>query len=87
VGGAAQFTDPTTGDPAFVLQPTRGRFVAFDASCPHQGCPVDFTGSGFRCPCHGATFDGTGAVTRGPARQPLSPIRVTKGADGNLYAG
>src|SRR5262249_37473624 len=52
VGGAASFTDPRTGDPAYVAQPAPGRFVAFDASCTHQGCPVEFAGSEFQCPCH-----------------------------------
>ena len=35
VGGAASFTDPATGQPAFVVQPTAGNFVAFSAICTH----------------------------------------------------
>ena len=86
VGGAASFTDPATGDPAFVVQPAAGRFVAFDATCTHQGCPVQFSGSTFQCPCHGAEFDATtGAVLRGPAGSPLRKIDIAaKG--GTLYA-
>jgi thiosulfate dehydrogenase [quinone] large subunit len=86
VGGAASFTDPASGDPAFVVQPTPGRFLAFDGLCTHQGCPVEYAGAIFQCPCHGAQFDSkTGAVIQGPARLPLAPIRIQKGGDGNLY--
>ncbi len=88
VGGAASYTDPGSGDPAFVVQPKAGTFVSFDATCTHQGCPVEFAGSVFQCPCHGAEFDShTGAVVRGPATQPLSPITVREGPDGQLYVG
>jgi len=86
VGGAASFADPTTGDPAFVVQPSSGRFVAFDGACTHQGCPVQFAGTQFECPCHGAVFDSsTGAVIRGPARRPLRQIPIQEGSDGELY--
>jgi thiosulfate dehydrogenase (quinone) large subunit len=86
VGGAASFTDPSSGDPAFVLQPTAGRFVAFDASCTHQGCPVQYAGGRFQCPCHGAQFDGaTGEVLQGPANSPLRKIGLTV-SGGTLYA-
>ena len=86
VGGAASFSDPTTGDPAYVVQPSRGRFLAFDAICPHQGCTVQFTGSQFQCPCHGAVFDATnGSVLQGPAQRPLAAISIHVGPDGQLY--
>ncbi|HVM64049.1 MAG TPA: Rieske 2Fe-2S domain-containing protein [Acidimicrobiales bacterium] len=86
VGGAASFTDPRTGDPAYALQPVRGRFVAFDATCTHNGCPVQYAGSEFQCPCHGAAFDtSTGAVVQGPARRPLRAIPIQAGPDGQLY--
>jgi len=86
VGGAASFTDPSSGDPAFVVQPTAGRYIAFDASCTHQGCPVQFSGSSFQCPCHGARFDSTtGEVLQGPATSPLRKIGITA-SGGTLYA-
>jgi thiosulfate dehydrogenase [quinone] large subunit len=87
VGGAAQFQDPTTGDPAYAVQPTRGSFVAFDAVCPHAGCTVGVQSGQFVCPCHGSTFNlRTGAVENGPATTGLTPIRVQVGPDGQLYA-
>jgi thiosulfate dehydrogenase (quinone) large subunit len=80
VGGGKQITDPQTDDPAWVLQLTPGAFTAYDAVCPHQGCPVTFVSpsDGFRCPCHGSTFAANGSLTNGPATRGLSaiPVRV-----------
>jgi thiosulfate dehydrogenase (quinone) large subunit len=89
VAGAATFTDPATGDPAIVLQPRAGTFLAFDAVCPHAGCTVEYDkGNGiFVCPCHGSQFNGsTGAVESGPASTGLGKITIAKGSDGQLYA-
>ncbi len=82
VGGAAQFTDPANGQPAFVVQPAQGTFKAFSAVCTHAGCQVEFQQGQFFCPCHASSFDGsTGAVLSGPAPSPLPsiPIHVTGG--------
>jgi thiosulfate dehydrogenase [quinone] large subunit len=82
VGGAASFTDPADGQPAYVVQPTQGTFKAFSAVCTHAGCTVEFQQGSFFCPCHASTFDGTtGAVLSGPASAPLPaiPIHVTGG--------
>ncbi|HTT87326.1 MAG TPA: Rieske 2Fe-2S domain-containing protein [Acidimicrobiales bacterium] len=89
VGGSAQFTDPRTGDPAVVVQPRSGQFVAFDAVCPHEGCTVAYFPSDelFICPCHGSRFNGaTGALVKGPATHGLTPIAIAEGPDGKLYA-
>ena len=87
VGGAAQFTDPATGGPGLVLQPTADTFVAFSAICPHAGCTVAFARSSdiIACPCHGSEFNArTGAVEHGPATRGLTHIPVTA-AGGELY--
>lgn len=89
VGGAASFTDPRTGDPSIVIQAKAGKFVAFDAVCPHAGCTVgyDQSASVIVCPCHGSQFNAaTGAVENGPAASGLAPITIAKGSDGQLYA-
>lgn len=75
VGSSFSFTTPD-GRAAYLLHPTATRFVAYDATCTHQGCPVAFVGPGFRCPCHGATYDDAGQVTGGPAPAPLTEIPV-----------
>ena len=89
LAGAASFTDPATGDPAVVVQPRAGVFLAFDAVCPHAGCTVEYDQRNaiFVCPCHGSQFNGsTGAVETGPASQGLGKIAIAKGSDGQLYA-
>ncbi|MDQ2750893.1 MAG: Rieske (2Fe-2S) protein, partial [Actinomycetota bacterium] len=55
-----------------------GQFRALDATCPHQGCAVDFVSAseGFVCPCHQSRFSAAGKVLTGPASSDLSPIAV-----------
>jgi thiosulfate dehydrogenase [quinone] large subunit len=89
VGGSASFTDPRTGDPSIVIQATAGKFLAFDAVCPHAGCTVAYDQSAavIACPCHGSQFNAaTGAVEVGPATTGLKPIPVAEGSNGQLYA-
>ncbi len=88
VGGSASFTDPSSGDPAIVIQQTAGQFVAFDAVCPHAGCTVAYQASAkiIACPCHGSEFNPrTGAVETGPAPIGLTSIKITEGPNGDLY--
>lgn len=88
VGGAASFTDPGTGNPSLVVQPSAGDFLAFDAVCPHAGCTVQFDSPSkiFVCPCHGSEFNGdTGAVEVGPAQSGLTRLTIAEGSDGELY--
>ncbi len=88
VGASASFQDPTSGDPAVVIQARRGQFLAFDAVCPHAGCTVEYSSSQdvIVCPCHGSLFNASsGAVEQGPAAQNLRGIAIKEGSDGNLY--
>jgi len=64
----------------------RGRegFKALSAICPHLGCVVTTAGRGFRCPCHGSTFDARGSVLHGPAPRPLSWLKVGLAPDGQI---
>ncbi len=88
--GSLQFTDPSSGDPALAIQ-VNGQVQGYDATCTHQGCPVQYDPSQkiFACPCHGAEFDATNnaQVIAGPARAPLSPIKLTVDAQGNVFVG
>lgn len=60
-----------------VTQPTAGRFDAFVARCTHAGCVLSsVSGDTIVCPCHGSRFDLFGAVLRGPAMVPLTPVKV-----------
>ena len=88
VGQAASFSDPATGDPSIVIRPSSGRFVAFDAVCPHAGCTVGYDPSAkvIICPCHGSQFNaGTGAVEVGPASTGLRRLGIAEGPNGQLY--
>jgi len=88
VGGARAFTDPAQGVPAYVVQPSKGTFVAFSAVCTHMGCTIGFYQPAlqFRCPCHGSIFSATtGAVVQGPATLPLPGVAI-KDSDGKLLA-
>jgi thiosulfate dehydrogenase [quinone] large subunit len=88
VGQAASFTDPSSGDPSIVIQPKAGTFVAFDAVCPHAGCPVSYDASQqvIACPCHGSQFNAsTGAVEVGPAAIGLRKLGIAEGSNGQLY--
>ena len=61
-----------------ITQPQPGVFDAFVARCTHAGCvlpgPEDDT---VTCPCHGSRFALNGTVVRGPAMEPLVPVKVT----------
>lgn len=78
VGGGKQVTDPVTGDPTWILQLSAGQFTAYDAVCPHQGCPVMFVSgsNGFHCPCHGSTFAADGSLISGPATSGLHAVAI-----------
>jgi 3-phenylpropionate/trans-cinnamate dioxygenase ferredoxin subunit len=63
-----------------------GHLYAFDDVCSHTGCSLadgELAGTVVTCPCHGSQFDVTsGAVLRGPARQPVRSWAVRiDGAD------
>jgi thiosulfate dehydrogenase (quinone) large subunit len=88
VGGWAAFTDPKSRLPSLVIQLDAGRFVAYDAVCPHEGCTVGYVPSQsiIVCPCHGSEFNpDSGAVVQGPAPHGLGRIGVAEGPDGQLY--
>jgi thiosulfate dehydrogenase [quinone] large subunit len=89
VGGAASFTDPASGQPAYVVQPAAGDYLGFSAICTHEGCTVNFVRSTetFDCPCHGSIYNAkTGAVLQGPAPAPLPSIPIALGPGDELYA-
>ncbi|HEX7474099.1 MAG TPA: Rieske 2Fe-2S domain-containing protein [Candidatus Limnocylindrales bacterium] len=86
----ATFVDPQTGDSGVVIKLASGSFVAYDATCTHAGCTVQFDPSSslLICPCHGATFDPShdAQVLGGPTGTPLTrlPIKVDP-ATGKVY--
>ncbi len=85
---AATFTIPTSGDPGVVLHLADGRYVAYDATCTHAGCPVQYDAQSkeLLCPCHGAVFDpaNQAAVLQGPTNLPLTPVQITVQSNGDI---
>ncbi len=54
--------------------------------CTHLGCGIEFdqNSDGFVCPCHGATFNSQGEVTKGPAKENLTTF-VTSSDEEFVY--
>ena len=83
-GQAKSFTDPSSGNAAWLVHPSGSTFVAFSAICTHAGCAVQYDPSNvqFVCPCHGGVYDArTGKVVQGPPPAPLQaiPVHVVNG--------
>jgi glycine/D-amino acid oxidase-like deaminating enzyme/nitrite reductase/ring-hydroxylating ferredoxin subunit len=62
-----------------VYRNERGSISAFDATCPHLKCIVEWNSAErtFDCPCHGSRFDCQGRVINGPANVDLTPVDAT----------
>ena len=69
---------------SYVITRTSTGLLAFDTTCTHNGCGIDFKGKTLACPCHGAEFDPfTGSPTAGPALLNLRSYEV-KEVDGQV---
>lgn len=81
VGGAHFFS--YQGQPAVLLQPNAGEFVALTAVCTHLGCIIKWVDADqeFLCPCHAGRFSSSGQVLGGPPPEPLETYAVTLEGD------
>ena len=52
-------------------------FAAYSMVCTHQGCLTQLSSNIFFCPCHGAEFNASGQVIRGPASRALGQYATT----------
>jgi Rieske Fe-S protein len=71
--GGYQYADSSAGK-IIVINEDGTNFAAFSAKCTHKGVTVKYDAASgmIKCPAHGSQFDGkTGAVTHGPADDPL----------------
>jgi nitrite reductase/ring-hydroxylating ferredoxin subunit len=71
VGGIARVDGG--GSPVAAVRLGATQYVAFSLVCPHQGATVGISGSGFRCPQHGALFTADGKWAGG---QPTSNLHA-----------
>jgi Rieske Fe-S protein len=63
------------GVPVAVVRTGPQTYRAIDLRCTHQGVTVAPSGNAWACPAHGSRFSAGGAVTRGPAKRSLAPVR------------
>lgn len=66
------------------VEVARSRVRCMTAICTHLGCTVNAVETGYKCPCHGSTYDLEGENTGGPAPLPLVYYQIYKGASGEL---
>jgi Rieske Fe-S protein len=76
-GGSATGRALGVSFPLVLLRTSPSQVLAFDARCPHLGCPVEGAQTLFICPCHGSLFGLDGSVKQGPATQALIALPVT----------
>jgi thiosulfate dehydrogenase [quinone] large subunit len=86
---ALAFTLASNGDPGLVIHLPNNTYVAYDATCTHQGCTVayDPTTQALICPCHGAAYDPSAdaAVLAGPTTLPLTPVPLRIDGKGDIF--
>lgn len=73
--------------PVLVERTTASQYRAWSLVCPHRGTIVTVERDGFRCPNHGALFDGNGVWQSGQPTADLAPVGVRLNADGTLTVG
>ena len=75
VGGSG-FVE-TGGDTVIVMHDTADAYITLSAVCTHRGCRIGYRPDShdLRCGCHGAMYTLDGAVTQGPAPDPLRVYR------------
>ncbi|NGX61944.1 MAG: Cytochrome b6-f complex iron-sulfur subunit [Chlamydiae bacterium] len=71
-------------DQKVFLEVARGKVRCMTAICTHLGCTVNSVETGFKCPCHGSTYDLDGRNTGGPAPLPLVYYPIHMGVTGEL---
>ncbi len=76
------YSDNWGNNSIYVVQVSAGKYAAYSLSCTHQGCVCNQSGSGWSCPCHGATFSSTGKHTGGPGSGSFQSYSVCADASG-----
>ncbi len=68
----------TADDKIIVARTGPASIVACSAICTHKGCTVGYEHESgqFVCPCHGARYETTGKVVKGPAKRDLKSYKT-----------
>lgn len=76
------------GHPAYEGGGPDQDIVAFSGLCTHMGCPVEFVGERFVCPCHKSMFDPAknGQIYQGLASDYLPQVKLRIDAAGDIHA-
>jgi Rieske Fe-S protein len=79
VGGALKIPNPQDkGKPIIVSRVSETGVAAFSSKCAHMGCELPVPENNvITCPCHGAQYDASGKVTKGPAKKDLAAFSAT----------
>jgi quinol---cytochrome c reductase iron-sulfur subunit, bacillus type len=60
----------------WLIKISREEVKAFSTVCPHLGCSINATPTGYGCPCHTSSFSPEGQVTGGPSPRSMDPLEV-----------
>jgi Rieske Fe-S protein len=74
----------TVTSPKLIAVRRGDKVYVMSTRCTHFGCEVKPAADGsYLCPCHGAQFDKSGAVTKSPAKKPLPwhEVKITDSGD------
>ena len=80
-GVAAPFVDSSYPYKIIVRFNGNSQYQAWSSYCNHEGCEVDYVGTGFDCGCHGATWNAQGVLKTGPATENLLEFAVSVSGD------